>query len=73
MLHPDLFRGATEGETDQLGEIEDGEMPLAVRDLLTPSQWRGTLVIMAHRAALTPEESALMRQYLQVNARPPEE
>jgi len=38
-------------------------------ELLTPSQWRGTLVIMAHRAALTPEEETLLRQYFQQHAR----
>lgn len=36
---------------------------------LSASQWRGTLVIMAHRAALTPEEHALLSHYLQANAR----
>lgn len=46
--------------------------PFKAPDLLTASQWRGTLVIMSHRAALTPEEEALMKQYLQTNARPPE-
>lgn len=39
-------------------------------DLLNPSQWRGTLVIMSHRASLTPEEQALLSHYLQSNARP---
>lgn len=38
-------------------------------ELLTPSQWRGTLIIMSHRAALTPEETALLRQYFQTHAR----
>lgn len=38
-------------------------------EMLTPSQWRGTLVIMAHRAALTPEEAALLRQYFQTHAK----
>lgn len=37
-------------------------------DLLNASQWRGTLVIMGHRASLTPEERALLSQYLQANA-----
>jgi hypothetical protein len=37
--------------------------------MLTPAQWRGTLVIMAHRAALTPEEAALLRQYFQTHAK----
>jgi hypothetical protein len=46
--------------------------PFKAPDLLTASQWRGTLVIMAHRAALTPEEEALIKQYLQKNARPPD-
>lgn len=40
-------------------------------DRLNPSQWRGTLVIMAHRAALTPEENELLSQYLQTHARAP--
>ena len=38
-------------------------------EMLTPAQWRGTLVIMAHRAALTPEEAALLRQYFQTHAK----
>lgn len=38
-------------------------------EMLTPAQWRGTLVIMAHRAALTPEEAALLRQYFQAHAK----
>lgn len=38
-------------------------------ELLTPSQWRGTLVIMGHRASLTPEEHALLSQYLETKAR----
>ncbi len=37
-------------------------------ELLNPAQWRGTLVVMSHRAALTPEESALLRQYFQAHA-----
>lgn len=36
---------------------------------LTAQQWSGTLRIMTHRAALTPEETVLIRQYLQSGAR----
>lgn len=36
---------------------------------LTAQQWSGTLRIMTHRAALTPEESVLIKQYLQSGAR----
>lgn len=36
---------------------------------LTAQQWSGTLRIMTHRAALTPEESVLIKQYLQAGAR----
>ncbi len=35
----------------------------------TAQQWSGTLRIMTHRAALTPEEEVLVRQYLQSHAR----
>lgn len=38
-------------------------------EMLTRTQWRGTLVIMSHRAALTPEETALLSQYLQNHAK----
>ncbi len=41
-------------------------------DLMNASQWRGTLVIMAHRATLTPEEHALLSAFLQANAKPTE-
>lgn len=40
-----------------------------IPEMLTPAQWRGTLIIMAHRAALTPEESTLLRQYFQTFAK----
>lgn len=36
---------------------------------LTAQQWSGALLIMTHRAALTPEESALLKQFLQAGAR----
>lgn len=35
----------------------------------TAQMWSGTLRIMTHRAALTPEESVLLKQYLQAGAR----
>lgn len=35
----------------------------------TAQQWSGTLRIMTHRAALTPEEAVLIKQYLQTHAR----
>lgn len=36
---------------------------------LTAQQWSGVLRIMTHRAALTPEEAVLLKQYLQTHAR----
>ena len=36
---------------------------------LTAQQWSGVLRIMTHRAALTPEEAVLLKQYLQAHAR----
>jgi hypothetical protein len=36
---------------------------------LNPQQWSGVLRIMTHRAALTPEEAVLLKQYLQAHAR----
>lgn len=36
---------------------------------LSAQQWSGTLRIMSHRAALTPEEAVLLKQYLQSGAR----